>query len=37
MLEDFELEKKTLNSRVFLASSYCRGTNESFLYAFGCE
>ena len=35
--EDFEMEKKELNARVFLASTHCRGTNENFLYAFGCE
>lgn len=35
--EDFEMKKKELNARVFLASSHCRGTNENFLYAFGCE
>ncbi|SMD36720.1 hypothetical protein SAMN04488029_3038 [Reichenbachiella faecimaris] len=35
--EEFEMDKKALNARVFLASSQCRGTNENFLYAFGCE
>lgn len=35
--EEFEMDKKALNARVFLASSQCRGTNDNFLYAFGCE
>lgn len=35
--EDFDLDKKEVNARVFLASSHCRGTNDNFLYAFGCE
>jgi len=35
--EEFEMDKKEVTARVFLASSHCRGTNENFLYAFGCE
>jgi len=35
--KDFEAEKRVLDARIFLASSQCRGTDENFLYAFGCE
>lgn len=35
--EEFDNQKREMNARVFLASSQCRGTNENFLYAFGCE